>query len=144
MTAPKLRRFKKEELQEFRKKLEARIKQLLATEKRLEEESLVDLAEDTTDELSHIRLHAADLGTEEYEQNLLLSLAESEIREIQDIEEALSRIQNETYGVCLECGKEISDARLEALPYARHCGPCQKRLEKIAQETSHQPTIYRD
>lgn len=98
-------------------------------EQDLEDDALVGLSDAVTDEISHARLHPADLGSAESDQDLDLQLAETEIAEIQDIDDALMRIQNEQYGTCEECGKEISFARLEALPYTRYCGNCEQNIE---------------
>lgn len=132
-------RFTKSELEKFRNKLEGRKKELLNTESSLENEGLIDLSEEATDEISHVRTHAADLGSDEFERELVLSLADDEIREIQDIEDALIKIQNETYGICQECGSDIPFSRLEAMPYARYCGPCEQKLEKSRKERAHRP-----
>ena len=130
-------RFSKNELNGFRSKLDFRKKALLTTEQDLEQEALIDLSAETTDEISHIRTHPADLGSTEFEQELTLNLAEDEIKEVQDIEDALMKIQNETYGICQDCGDEIPFSRLEALPYTRYCGPCEMKLEKRRKDEAH-------
>jgi DnaK suppressor protein len=55
----------------------------------------------------------------------------------QQIEEALARLHEGSYGTCADCGIEISEKRLKALPFARRCVACQEKaelLEKIEQE----------
>jgi RNA polymerase-binding protein DksA len=123
-------RFSKDFLDGLRVKLEARRHELLTMEKSAEDEALIDLSSETTDEISHVRLHPADLGSTEFDQDLELTLAESEIKEIQDIESALDRIAHGRYGECDECGMEIPFTRLEAVPYTRYCAACETRLEK--------------
>lgn len=130
-------RFTKNDLDGFRSKLNAKKKALLTTEQDLEQEGLIDLSAETTDEISHIRTHPADLGSNEFEQELTLHLAEDEIKEVQDIEDALMKTQNETYGICQECADEIPFSRLEALPYTRYCGPCELKLEKRHKDEVH-------
>ena len=46
------------------------------------------------------------------------------------IQEALNRFQDETYGTCVECGGEIQQKRLDAVPWARHCVECQNKQER--------------
>jgi RNA polymerase-binding transcription factor DksA len=46
------------------------------------------------------------------------------------IERAIARLEKGTFGVCQSCGKEIENARLEALPYAEQCIDCQRKLER--------------
>jgi DnaK suppressor protein len=124
------RRFTTTQLSDLRRKLETSRTNLLSTERDAEREGLTDLSEEETGEISHVRTHAADLGSDEFQRDLMLSLADDEIREIQDIEDALIKIQKETYGICEECAGEIPFERLEVLPYARYCGPCEMKLEK--------------
>lgn len=48
---------------------------------------------------------------------------------LKEVEEALDRIEKKHYGKCLHCGEEISPKRLEVLPFARYCVPCQEKME---------------
>jgi RNA polymerase-binding transcription factor DksA len=72
-------------------------------------------------ELSHMPLHMADVGSDNYEQEFMLGLMESERKTILEIDEALQRIVDRTFGVCLASAKPISRPRLEAKPWARYC-----------------------
>ena len=65
--------------------------------------------------------HQADIGTETFSREVDLSVLESVEAELADVEHALRRIDNGTYGVCDACGKPIGDDRLEAVPAARFC-----------------------
>src|SRR6185503_21070171 len=71
------------------------------------------------------RTHLADLGTDSFEQSADLGVAEQISRTIAAIDRALERIEEGTYGVCEGCGKAISIERLEAIPSAARCAPCQ-------------------
>jgi DnaK suppressor protein len=66
----------------------------------------------------------AELGSENFAQELTLSLLGSEKGVLDQIQSALERIAEGTYGLCEECGKEIPRARLEAIPYAALCVGC--------------------
>ena len=70
--------------------------------------------------LSHMPLHMADIGSDNYEQEFTLGLMESEKRLLREIDEALLRIRDGIYGVCLESGKPIIRARLEIKPWAKY------------------------
>jgi DnaK suppressor protein len=48
---------------------------------------------------------------------------------LKEVEEAIDRIEKKHYGKCLHCGEEISPKRLEVLPFARYCVPCQEKME---------------
>ena len=65
--------------------------------------------------------HQADIGTETFNRERDLSVLESIEAELLDVEHALHRIDDGTYGSCEACGRPIGDARLEALPAARFC-----------------------
>ena len=71
----------------------------------------------------------ADTAREVSETELALSVAEIRSSEVAEIEEALRRIVDGTYGVCDVCGEPIPAARLRAAPSARLCLPCQKKSE---------------
>lgn len=73
--------------------------------------------------------HMADVGTEVFEQARDVSLARQLKRSLEDVEHALSKFEDGTYGICEACGCIIELARLEALPSARLCMQCQSRRE---------------
>ena len=70
---------------------------------------------------SAMPIHMADLGTDNWEQEFTLGLIANERDRIRDIDEALARIDNKTYGICLATHKRISRARLRAKPWAKYC-----------------------
>jgi RNA polymerase-binding protein DksA len=84
------------------------------------------------DNLSHMPIHMADLGTDNFEQEFTLSLMENEEQLLGEISAALDRIQQGTFGLCEECHTEIPKARLQALPYARYCVACARKQEESA------------
>ena len=70
---------------------------------------------------------ASDLSN----RQLLLSLNEADMKKLKEIDEALERIEEGTYGICEECGEPISIKRLEVKPTALYCVECKSRLEKF-------------
>jgi YteA family regulatory protein len=74
--------------------------------------------------------HLADTATETYDRELDYTLEENEERLLSDIDAALKRIDNGTYGTCTNCGKQIPEGRLEALPWATLCIDCQRERER--------------
>ncbi|CAN5357207.1 hypothetical protein BH20ACT22_BH20ACT22_15540 [soil metagenome] len=81
-------------------------------------------------ELSSYDQHSADIATETFEREKDESILEQVEGELNDIDHALARIENGTYGTCEACGKPIGDARLEAVPTARFCVEDQARAER--------------
>ena len=75
--------------------------------------------------------HMADLGSDNFQHDFELGLLSDEGTVIEMIDEALTRLDENEYGICIECGKEISPARLEVKPYARFCVACKSRKEAI-------------
>lgn len=71
----------------------------------------------------------ADEGSISYNRMVLVSLSEAEKREIVEIDDALVRIRNSTYGICQSCGEPIGDKRLSVKPEAFHCIKCQNGAE---------------
>ena len=81
-------------------------------------------------EASAVGQHQADAGSDAYEKDFALSLLSQEQDALYEIEEALKRIENGSYGVCEMSNKPIPHARLEAIPFARFTVECQQQLEK--------------
>lgn len=73
--------------------------------------------------------HLADTATETYDRELDYTLEENSEHLLAEIDGALKRIEEDTYGVCSNCGKPIPEERLEALPWATLCIGCQRGRE---------------
>ena len=74
-------------------------------------------------------LHPAEVGTHSFEQEFTLKLMSSEGDRLSQIEAALEKISDGSYGACDECGGRIPMARLEAIPEAPYCVKCASKLE---------------
>ena len=72
----------------------------------------------------------ADQGTEDLLKETDLTLASQEQRVLRLIEDAFQRMEEGTYGTCVDCGGPIKAARLEAIPYAKLCVKCKELREK--------------
>jgi DnaK suppressor protein len=71
-----------------------------------------------------------DLAVRNYSKNVQLAVSENESKQLALIDEALLRIDDDEYGSCQNCEKEINPKRLAAIPWARYCLDCQELLEK--------------
>jgi len=114
------------EIREFEALLLSKRSEILGNVISLEDETLRKQRSD----LSSLPIHMADLGTDNYEQFLSLELLDSERKVIAEIDHALSRIEEGTYGICEVGGDPIPKQRLEAIPWARFCVGCAGLLEK--------------
>ena len=95
---------------------------------------------DSVGELSSVDQHQADLGTETFEREKDLSIIERIEAELHDVEYALQRLDDGTYGTCEACGKPIAEARLDAIPAARLCLDDQAQAEREARFASPDPS----
>jgi RNA polymerase-binding transcription factor DksA len=75
-------------------------------------------------------IHMADIGTDNFEQEFTLSLLQNEENVLKEISSAMERLDKGTFGICEECQSPIPKLRLDALPYARNCVECARKLEQ--------------
>jgi RNA polymerase-binding protein DksA len=92
--------------------------------------SLRDQALESGGNLSNMPLHMADVGSDQYEQEAMLGLVESERKLLREIDDALLRLENGTFGVCMETGKPIDKPRLDIKPWAKYCIEVVREREK--------------
>ncbi len=115
-------------------------KMLLAKRQEIIREIEESLGQSLTEDQQRRLESARDVGDQalmDLERELGISLMEMRNRRRQSIDEALTRLHEGTYGICAECGIEISEKRLQAVPFAKLCVECQSRvelLEKIERE----------
>jgi RNA polymerase-binding transcription factor DksA len=105
-----------------------RARELLARERARIEKSIAGRRHEPDAELSHFDQHPADEGTEMFEQELDEGLSEDLKRDLAAIERAERRLDEGTYGISVESGKPIPDARLEAIPWAERTEEEQARF----------------
>ena len=111
----------KSELGEFRQMLLEKRAELAGDVSTLHNEALNRNRQEAAGDRSSMPIHMADIGTDNYEQEFTLGLLESEASFLREIDEALDRVADSTYGVCLATGKPIGKARLRAQPWAKYC-----------------------
>lgn len=73
----------------------------------------------------------ADVSSNAYNREMLLNLSEAHHRKMQDIDAALTRLESGEYGICAECGEDISPRRMEVRPFSRYCIDCKTDIEKF-------------
>lgn len=115
------------ELDTFQKKLHAMRGRLDERAPRLRDEAFHGAGGESIGDLSNAPIHLANRGSQEAEAVVNLALAENEAALRQQIDEALLRLDDGTFGFCEECRGEIDPKRLEAVPYSRLCIRCAKR-----------------
>lgn len=109
-------------IERFRKLLLREREQIIGDVKQMDESS----KEIGQDGIQDIGDEAATI----YNKQILLTLNENERMRLRELDEALDRIENGTYGICEECGEPIGLKRMEVRPVAKYCVPCLTKLEK--------------
>ncbi len=84
----------------------------------------------TPDEATGYSQHQADQGTDDFDRTISLEVTTKELELLRQIERALEKIDEKTYGVCDVTGEDIPFARLEAIPYATMTVKAQEKFEK--------------
>ena len=75
--------------------------------------------------------HAADVASDLYAGEEILAERVTLSHELEAVDDALGRVANGTYGICIDCGRAIAPERLAALPQAARCITCQRRSERM-------------
>ena len=129
------------EIEKFKALLLAKRDEILDNVNHMEDETLRKQRSD----LSNMPIHLADAGSDTFELENTLGLVGSERKLLQEIDDALERIENNIYGIC-EGGTEhhIPKARLKAIPWARYCVKCASLSEKglLAREEPSNKSDY--
>ena len=120
---------KPEDLNVYRRVLESLRSRLRGDLDQMTEEALNRGGPDGSGAISHMPVHMADLGTENFDQDFMLGMIENEQETLVQINEALDRIDQGIYGRCTECSEPITKSRLQAIPYAATCIECARKLE---------------
>lgn len=114
------------EIKKFKTTLLTKLNEILGNVTSMETEALRRERSD----LSNMPIHMADLGTDSSEIDNIIGLMDSERKILEEINDALGRIEDGTYGICQGRGEPIPKKRLNAIPWARYCVACATLLEK--------------
>lgn len=74
--------------------------------------------------------HLGDMATITFDREMSYTLEENAEHVLEEIDSALRRIEDGTFGICADCGQPIAEGRLEAIPYATKCVDCKRREER--------------
>lgn len=110
----------------FRERLEKERVSLISEIGRLEKDCLYKSQRESSGDLSGYSFHMADMGTDNFTRDLNLELATVEQKILYEVEGALERLEEGSFGVCQQCKKKINSQRLDAIPYARMCISCEE------------------
>ncbi len=116
-------------LEKFKTKLLAMRRRLLDDVDQIKQNSL-QRRDAASGDVSAMPIHMADIGSDNFEKEFALGLIEAEQQELRDIDAALQKIEQGTFGECEVCAGTIGYGRLSAIPFARLCIECQRAEER--------------
>lgn len=118
--------------EQFHKRMRRRLREIQRQQRSLLDslhDGFADPMAESVGELSSVDQHTSDLGNETVERQKDLGFAARAEQVLRLCNEALERIEQGTYGVCVDCGRPIGKERLIALPFAERCVRCQEESE---------------
>lgn len=121
--------WKKDEIEVFKKRLMILRGKLAGNVSSLENEAFLKSRQESSGDLSNAPIHLADVGTDNFDRDMTIGLIENAEEGLRNIDIALEKIDNITYGKCEICNKMVTKTRLLALPFVRHCIDCQRSEE---------------
>ncbi|MFA5096072.1 MAG: TraR/DksA family transcriptional regulator [Candidatus Omnitrophota bacterium] len=124
------KRMTKKDLTYFRKLILQRKEEIVTEIKHISEDTLKKSQRDAAGDISGYTYHMADIATDTYDREFSMGIASNERKIVYDIDDAIKRIEDGSYGTCEDCKGIIAKTRLKAIPYARLCLKCQEKREK--------------
>ncbi len=125
MGKKKAKRLSERELERYKQLLLEKQKEVLADLQSIEQNMFQDGGE-----ISSMPVHLADIGTDNFEQEFTLELVEEAKRTLREIQQALNRIEDGTFGICEGLGIPIEKERLDAIPWTRYSLEYARQKEK--------------
>ena len=124
------KKLNKKDLAEFRKIVLKKKEEVADELKHISDDTLKKSQKEASGDISGYTYHMADVATDTYDREFSLGLASNERKLLYELDDALKRIEESTFGICEDCKMPISKTRLKAVPYARLCVKCQEKREK--------------
>jgi DnaK suppressor protein len=119
----------RERYSELRRILEERRREIMSAVY----EKIRDVRSESANSPAHGVLDAAESSEADIQDDIEFALIQMKAETLTKIEEALRRLEEGTFGYCFECGEEISERRLRALPFALRCKDCEEARENAQQ-----------
>lgn len=127
---PMKKKLSKKELKEYKKLVLEKKDEILADIKHISDDTLKKSQKEASGDISGYTYHMADVATDNYDREFSLGIASNERKFIYELDDALKRIEDGTFGTCEDCKGLIAKNRLKVVPYARLCVKCQEKREK--------------
>jgi DnaK suppressor protein len=124
------KKFNKKDLTGFKKIIAERKEEILDGIKHISDDTLKKSQKDAAGDISGYTYHMADVATDTYDREFSLGLASNDRELLYELDDALKKIEEGSFGICEQCKTLISKIRLRAVPQARFCVKCQEKKEK--------------
>jgi len=124
------KKLNKKEAQGYKKRILELKEEIIAEIKHITDDTLKKSQKEASGDISGYTYHMADVATDTYDREFSLGIASNEREILYELDDALKRIEEGTYGICEDCKIAIAKKRLAAVPYARLCVKCQAKKEK--------------
>ena len=124
------KKFTKSDLKDFKKIVLKKKEEMLSDLKHISDDTLRKSQKEASGDISGYTYHMADVATDNYDREFSLGIASSERKSLYELDDALKRIEEGTFGICDDCKSSITKIRLKAVPSARLCIKCQQKREK--------------
>ncbi|MGE5308455.1 MAG: TraR/DksA family transcriptional regulator [Deltaproteobacteria bacterium] len=121
-------KFTRKESDDFRKLILGRRNEILE-DLGDRDQTLKQSQKEASGDISGYTYHMADVATDNYDREFSLGIASNERQMLYELDDALKRIDDNTYGLCEDCKAQISKTRLKAIPYTRRCLSCQEKRD---------------
>jgi DnaK suppressor protein len=125
-----VKKFSKSDLKEFKKIVLKKKEELSGDLQHISDDTLRKSQKEASGDISGYTYHMADVATDNYDREFSLGLASGERKSLYELDDALKRIEDGSFGVCDDCKGPITKIRLKAVPSARLCIKCQQKREK--------------
>lgn len=123
-------KFNKKDLAEFKRIILKRKEEITEGIKHISEDTLHKSQKEAAGDISGYTYHMADVATDTYDREFSLGLASNERKILYELDDAIKKIEDGTFGICEDCKRLITKTRLKAVPSARLCVKCQEKREK--------------
>jgi len=124
------KKFDKKELAVLKKFVLKRKEEVLDDIKHISDDTLKKSQKEASGDISGYTYHMADVATDTYDREFSLGIASNERKMLYELDDALKKIEEGTFGICEDCKNLIAKNRLKAVPHARLCVKCQQKREK--------------
>lgn len=123
-------KFNKKELAIFKDLILKKKEEILEGIKHISDDTLKKSQKDAAGDISGYTYHMADVATDNYDREFSLGLASNEREALYELDDALKKTEEGTFGICETCKGLITKIRLKVVPNARLCLKCQEKKEK--------------